>query len=158
MALCVHLMHVCHVLGALVLVTHLVSHQDVGKKKGETYAFPHHIIPTSLRPDIVWWSEEEKILQMLELTISHKSVMEQARQVKQAKYQDLIDEVMRAGYRASLITLEVGSRGLIVESELMELNDALNVTKSDIVQLGMTLSRCTNPGSFKIGCTQNLSQ
>ena len=95
---------------------------------------------------------------MLELTISHKSVMEQARQVKQAKYQDLIDEVMRAGYRASLITLEVGSRGLVVESELMELNEALNVTKSDIVQLGMTLSRCANPGSFKIGCTQNLSQ
>ena len=48
----------------------------------------------------VWWSEEEKVLQMLELTISYESVMEQARQVKQAKYQDLIDEVRRAGYRA----------------------------------------------------------
>ena len=95
---------------------------------------------------------------MLELTISHESVMEQTRQVKQAKYQDLIDEVMRAGYRAQLITLEVGSRGLIVESKLMELKEALNVSKSAIVQLGMTLSRCAILGSFKIWCTRNLSQ
>ena len=77
---------------------------------------------------------------MLELTISHKLVMEQARQVKQAKYQDLIDEVMRVEYRAHLITLEVGSRDLILESELMELKEALNVSKSDFVQLSMILS------------------
>jgi len=76
--------------------------------------------------------------------------MEQARQVKQAKYQDLIDEVMRVGYRVRLITLDVGSRGLIVESELMELKEALNVSKSAIVQLGMTLSQYVILASFKI--------
>ena len=44
---------------------------------------------------------------MLELTISHKPVMEQARQIKQVKYQDLIDEVIRrVEYRAHLFTLE----------------------------------------------------
>ena len=44
---------------------------------------------------------------MLELTISHKSVMGQARQIKQVKYQDLIDEVIRrVEYRAPLFTLE----------------------------------------------------
>ena len=48
--------------------------------------------------------------------------------------------------------LEVGPRGLIVEGKLMELKEAINVSKPDIVQLGMTLSiaRCAVLGSFDL--------
>ena len=40
-----------------------------------SYCFPSHITPTSLRPDIVWWSEDLRELWLLELTISYESVM-----------------------------------------------------------------------------------
>ena len=30
----------------------------------EEYHFPHHITPTNLRPDIVWWSDRKKELYM----------------------------------------------------------------------------------------------
>ena len=95
--------------------------------------------PTSLRPDIVWWSDEEMEVKMFELTISHESVMEQARQIKQVNYQDLIDEVMRVGYTAQLISMEVASRSLVAESELIELKEAQSASKFDILQLDMSL-------------------
>ena len=60
-----------------------------------TYLFPHHITPTNLRPDVVWWSEEKKELRLLELTISYETVMDQAHERKLAKYEDVV-----AGARA----------------------------------------------------------
>ena len=33
------------------------------------YQFPHHIVPTSLRPDIAWWDDTRKKLSLAELTI-----------------------------------------------------------------------------------------
>ena len=55
-----------------------------------TYAFPQHITPTDRRPDIVWWCDERRELCLLELAISFESQVEDARQRKQAKYQDLL--------------------------------------------------------------------
>ena len=36
-----------------------------------TYSFPHYITPTGLLLDIVWWSDQQKELWLLELTISY---------------------------------------------------------------------------------------
>ena len=36
----------------------------------DTYSFPHHITPTNLRTDIVWWGERQRELWLFELTIS----------------------------------------------------------------------------------------
>ena len=46
-----------------------------------TYIFPHHITPTNLRPDIVWWSDLHKQLWLFELTSSHESLVAGARAV-----------------------------------------------------------------------------
>ena len=90
--------------------------------------FPHHITPTTLRPDLVWWSDADHVLWLLELTVSFEAAMEEAWQRKQAKYQDLVNEATEAGYSTELITLEVGSRGMIDESELVTLQAALDTT------------------------------
>ena len=76
-----------------------------------TYSFPQHIIPTDLRPDIVWWSDQQKELWLFELTISYESHVADARGRKRAKYHDLEVAGRVAGYKTELISIEVGSRG-----------------------------------------------
>ena len=33
---------------------------------GDTYTFPLHIVPTDLRPDLVWWDDKHRSLTMAE--------------------------------------------------------------------------------------------
>ena len=67
-------------------------------------------MPTDLRPDILWWDDLKKVIVMVELTIPFDTVLEGARERKEAKYDHLKVTAVRNGYRASLITLEIGSR------------------------------------------------
>ena len=67
-------------------------------------------MPTDLRPDILWWDDLKKVIVMVELTIPFDTVLEGARERKEAKYDYLRVTAVRNGYRASLITLEIGSR------------------------------------------------
>ena len=48
-------------------------------------SFPHHITPTNLRPNTVWWCERQRELWLFELTISSESLMAKARELKKAK-------------------------------------------------------------------------
>ena len=56
-----------------------------------TYSFPHCIIPTGLWPDIVWWTDQQKELWLLELTISYESLVADVRRRKREKYHDLVE-------------------------------------------------------------------
>ena len=49
------------------------------------YSFPHHITPTNLRPNTVWWCEHQRELWLFELMISSESLMAKARELKKAK-------------------------------------------------------------------------
>ena len=82
----------------------------------DCYCFPHHIVATNLRPDIVWWSDELRQMWIFELMISYESCAED-RRLKQPKYHDLVEAGREAGYRTELITLEVGSRGMVGEND-----------------------------------------
>ena len=42
---------------------------------GEGYAFPLHIVPSDLRPDIVWWDENSRMLCLAELTVCFESIL-----------------------------------------------------------------------------------
>ena len=79
---------------------------------GESYDFPTHIVPTDLRPDIVWWDPGDRSMCLAELTVCFESNFEDAAQRKTAKYMDLLQQVRDRGYKAQLLTLEVGSRGV----------------------------------------------
>ena len=39
----------------------------------DLYNFPHHITPTKMRPEIMWWTDRPRELWLFELTISYKS-------------------------------------------------------------------------------------
>ena len=89
----------------------------------QTYSFYHHITPTNMHPDIIWWSENQK-LWLFELTISFKSLVADSQHHKQANYQDLVEAGRAAGYKTELITIEVGSWGML--STLISVSSCLH--------------------------------
>ncbi len=82
--------------------------------------------------------------------------MDEARERKQNKYQDLVNAAADAGYIVELITLEVGSRGLIMDSELNDIQAALGTTRVEMNELALHLCKTAVLGSFKIWCCRNL--
>ena len=61
---------------------------------------------------MVWWDNKEKSLTLLELTIPFGTLMEEAANHKRDKYADLVANCELPGYKSTLITIEVASRGL----------------------------------------------
>ena len=80
------------------------------------YEFPFHITETTLRPDIVIWSNNTKTILLIELTVPLEEKTAEAQKRKLGKYQDLITACKANGYNATTFTLEVGSRGWVAPS------------------------------------------
>ena len=93
---------------------------------------------------------------MLELTISYESQVEDARQRKQAKYQDLVEAGCAAGFSTDLLTVNIGSRGMVDDSTFAMLRSALKVSQKDLQSLYRTVIRTTILESYKIWCSRNL--
>ena len=79
----------------------------------DNYSFPHQIVPTDLCPDIVWWDDQLRRIVIVELTISFETSFKQAAERKALKYEDVITRARSVGYSGTVITLQVGSRGII---------------------------------------------
>ena len=120
-----------------------------------SYSFPHHIVPTNLRPDIVWWSDEKRELSLLELTVSYETKVDDARSRKKAKYHDLVVAGRAAGYRVRLITLEVGSRGMLGDAIINDLREAIDAPRREFSILCLQINRATILGSFSIRVSRN---
>ena len=96
------------------------SYQLVADLPEDQYHFPSHITPTDLRPDIVLWSDSQRTLNIIELTVCYETGFEEAADRKTRRYGDLVEEVGKQGYRCQTIPLQVGSRGVIHEEGLNE--------------------------------------
>ena len=106
---------------------------------------------------MVWWSDEQKQIKPLELTISYETVTDGAHQQNMEKYEDVVVVGARVGgYDAECIAVEVGSRGLIVGAELQQLKDALSVLAKAMTKLALSLSRAAILGSYKIWSSRNV--
>ena len=57
---------------------------------------------------------------------------------KEDRYHDLIDEMRKAGYTSTLITVEVGSRGLPNMSGFQRLRDILKLCRPEFCKLLLT--------------------
>ena len=64
------------------------------------YAFHTHIVPTDLRPDIVWWDDQQRSLVLGELTImiSYETNFDDAAERKEVKYEELITGAQASGH------------------------------------------------------------
>ena len=62
------------------------------------YQFPYHIVPTDLRPDIVWWDSSSRSVCLAELTVCFETNFTDAAERKTAKYTDLVPQARSYGY------------------------------------------------------------
>ena len=85
---------------------------DLGKR----LVFPAHIVVTSLRPDIVIYSDEAKTVIMIELTCPSEENFENQHLAKLARYTDLEADCISAGWKVHLFAVEVGARGYAAQS------------------------------------------
>ena len=74
---------------------------------GKQLQFPREIVETSLRPDLVMWSEACKTVLLVELTVPWEGGLEAAYERKRAKYADLAAECREAGWKAVICPVEV---------------------------------------------------
>ncbi|CAH1264057.1 Hypp2833 [Branchiostoma lanceolatum] len=73
--------------------------------------FPRHICETTLRPDLVLWSEEAKAVIIVELTVPWEENIQAAFERKKLKYLNLKEQCEMKGWRTLLYPVEVGCRG-----------------------------------------------
>jgi hypothetical protein len=119
------------------------------------YSFPTHITPTDTRPDIVWWNDVTKQLWLAELTISFETSFEKAKERKATNYDDLVTAANERGYDCTLITLEVGSRGVAHMPGFNKLRQTLQFPQSQLVRLLECVAKQAIDGSFTIWATRN---
>jgi hypothetical protein len=76
--------------------------------------FPPCIVATDLRPDVVLWSVRSHVVILLELTCPAEEGIDAAQVRKESKYDGLVRAINDTKtWRARLLTLEVGARGLV---------------------------------------------
>ena len=76
---------------------------------GEKYSYILKTVCSMLRPDIVIYNPKTVVL--VELTVPFDERMSEAKQRKEDKYEELIEEITTSGTKAELHTIEVGTRG-----------------------------------------------
>ena len=74
-------------------------------------SLPPKIVITKLRPDIVMYSNKEKMVILIELTVPWEDRFEESHQLKSAKYAGLVSDITSNGWRSQCFPVEVGTRG-----------------------------------------------
>ena len=114
----------------------------------ELLVFP--IVATSKRPDIVIWSEERKIVHLLELTVPWESNLELAEERKEARYEDLLQQCEEQGWTASHSHLGVGARGYVDKKLLQLFRMEMGFSSTEIKQLRERVQEAAEKASLFI--------
>ena len=122
---------------------------------GEGYQLPCRIVSTDLRPDILWWDFSHKSVCFVELTVCFETNFVDAAERKTTKYADLVRQARSNGYRATLITLQVGSRGVPHYESFVALARVLDMSKKVLTSLITSTAKAAILGSFEIWCSRN---
>ena len=87
----------------------------VDLRKQQTH-FPPHIITTADRPDIVMYSDQAKVVVLIELTSPAEENLEKWREVKLTKYEKLAENIRGGGvWKVFVFTIEAGARGFVAK-------------------------------------------
>ena len=93
---------------------------DATKAAGTT--IPPEILPTQQRPDLVLINEGSKSIIIIELSVPFEQNIHKAHEYKENKYASLVHDLQEQGYDTNLFCVEIGSRGLISNSNKLALN------------------------------------
>ena len=92
---------------------------------------------------------------MVELTVCYETNFDAAAARKTSKYTDLVTQAKNRGYRTTLITLQVGSRGVPDYNSFSVLAKLLKIPTKEMIQLFKDVTEAALTGSFSIWCTRN---
>ena len=85
---------------------------DLGKR----LVFPRHVFVTDLRPDVVIYSNHDKVVIMVELTCPCEENFDARHEEKLTKYDELKEGCVDQGWRVHLFAVEVGARGYTAQT------------------------------------------
>ena len=119
------------------------------------YYFPPEIATTDLRPDLVLFSSQKREVVIIELTVCYELSFQKAQERKESKYFDLVEEAESNHYKADLITLQVGSRGIIDSNSFLPLRNYAKVKPTVWKEFLRVIAATVIMGSFKIWVNRN---
>lgn len=113
---------------------------------------PPDIIPTAQKPDIVLTFPAQKKNILFELTVPFETNIDKANKLKTDRYATLVGDISDAGYKCTLIPIEIGSRGLITKLNKTRLRGLLRTLKSNVkyAALKNNISKKSLTSSFSI--------
>ena len=103
--------------------------------QGETInggTIPPFVIPTQQKPDICFIDTLKKLVTLFELTVPFETNIDAAHQRKEDRYAGLTHDVEKAGWKCTLICVEIGSRGLITPQNKVRMKEMLKLCNSKI--------------------------
>ena len=71
------------------------------------------IVQTAQKPDLIVWNKEEKVMKMIELTVSWETNIDGAYNRKNERYEELCQRCEDEGWVTECLPIEVGARGYI---------------------------------------------
>ena len=71
------------------------------------------IVQTAQKPDLIVWNEEEKVMKMIELTVSWETNIDGAYNRKNERYEELCQRCEDEGWVTECLPIEVGAPGYI---------------------------------------------
>ena len=92
---------------------------------------------------------------LIELTVCFETNFEVARERKVSRYTDLVEGAEQHGYKCELITVEVGSRGVVEVERMDRLKRLMNVARREWDIFLVTLAETTMKESHKIWNVRN---
>ena len=136
------------------LCHHLPKHwQTTVDLHGHHYTFPQDIAATNERPDIVIWNSSS--IHLVELTIPFEPSIATAISRKVNRYESLREACQVNGRCATIITIEVGSRGFLHMPGFQQLYKLAKAKKNEIVSFELDVIRTAVTGSHNIWCKRN---
>ena len=118
------------------------------------FIFPGHIAITSLRPDLIVFSNSVKRIIIIELTCPCEENMESWHSIKLSKYLPLVDVIRRSGWSVDLFAIEVGARGYCSRSVPLCLKK-LGFTNKEAFLVSRQLGDTSMKASFCIWLSRN---
>ena len=80
-------------------------------------------VGTSLRPDLVLWSQQSWKVIILELTVTWEERLSETHEQKLEKCQELSNQCWQTGWETWVYTVEVGCRGFVAQLTRQALGD-----------------------------------
>ncbi|KAI8482700.1 hypothetical protein Bbelb_395800 [Branchiostoma belcheri] len=111
--------------------------------------FPSSICATTLRPDLVLWSEDLKSVLIVELTVPWEENIQVAFERKKTRYEELVQQCRLNGWKTQLYPVEIGVRGF-AGSSLLRLCRDLQIRGKAQAQLVRRVSEEVEKSSFVI--------